>query len=440
MDVEARKNWKDRTGAGMSMLAPVMPLLASVALVFLYVPLFYRLDSHHWSVATALAVTLSAWVALGWLFGRSDVKTGHSRVFLGLVGAVLDLDDLVLRCRSAVGTQVASPTLVRLEAEVSELKLVLGMTAPDSAAPSPGPLTAGFIALADWRSGAGYTELYRRINAIGAQALLVCPLEDLRESARNDYLRLTNSNVPGRDTLQYQLKQAVSQLGDDPETFFERPATLESKPATKGSLSDPAESDIRDGRSRVKAVRSAVAGYRNSRFDGIVRERARTGWTVFAASTVAYAALALAVMAHADTEAVTGAMILFLIGALVGLLNQLSLVSDSVSEVEDYGLSNLRLLQTITLSGLAAVLGLVVVVFGAASAANPDIFPPYSGARELLETPDLKVLFDIQRFPLAVAIAAVFGFTPRLLFSRLESNATRLKLDVKSSETSGGGT
>jgi hypothetical protein len=48
----------------------------------------------------------------------------------------------------------------------------------------------------------------------------------------------------------------------------------------------------------------------------------------------------------------------------------------------------------------------------------------------------LESVFDFETYPIAIVLAAIFGLSPTLLLKRLEDATTRLKLDIKSVESS----
>jgi hypothetical protein len=51
--------------------------------------------------------------------------------------------------------------------------------------------------------------------------------------------------------------------------------------------------------------------------------------------------------------------------------------------------------------------------------------------------PSLKDIFDLDRYPIALLVAAVFGLTPGLLFDRLLQQAERYKTNLTSSQATG---
>ena len=75
----------------------------------------------------------------------------------------------------------------------------------------------------------------------------------------------------------------------------------------------------------------------------------------------AYSLLAIAIIMGAQQTAVTAVSTFYLVGATIGLLNQLRSVSQNDTAVEDYGLSSARLVTMPLFCGLAAIGGVVLM-------------------------------------------------------------------------------
>jgi hypothetical protein len=162
--------------------------------------------------------------------------------------------------------------------------------------------------------------------------------------------------------------------------------------------------------------------------------------------------------------------ILFFVGAIIGLFNRLYLDGHTDSGVEDFGLSTARLVSTPLASGLAAVFGVLVSVLlpglldGVLPASGtPTPTPPtsaivapspqvaFSGASGQLvpvaspsapavqlpgKTVSLGDVFDVQRYPFEVVLAAIFALTPGLLITRLQRQTDKFKADLNSTQAS----
>jgi len=153
-------------------------------------------------------------------------------------------------------------------------------------------------------------------------------------------------------------------------------------------------------------------------------------------------------------EAILAAAAFFLVGAVVGLFDQLRRGSGTeTAPEEDYGVARARLLYVPLLSGLAAVGGVLVtaMLYGtlnntippneaAAATPSPTVVaatvtptPEPEGVREFTpEVPALERVFDFQENRFSLLIAAVFGLTPGLLVARLQNQATRYTSELQS--------
>jgi hypothetical protein len=152
------------------------------------------------------------------------------------------------------------------------------------------------------------------------------------------------------------------------------------------------------------------------------------------------------------------------VGAIVGLFNRLGADSEAESAVDDYGLARARLVHTPLFCGLAAVGGVVITALlpvvlnvaavtpRAATASPTAVSAPArqatgnptltTGAAATAaatadsgqEAPSLVAIFDLQRHPFGLVIAAIFGLTPRLLIRRLQEQTDRYKADLRSTK------
>ena len=101
-------------------------------------------------------------------------------------------------------------------------------------------------------------------------------------------------------------------------------------------------------------------------------------------------------------------------------------------EVEDYGLSEMRRLSMPGVSGLAAIFGVVLVQLLPLAGSVFTQTPPGN-----LTTPSLVGIFDLSsnsKNLVGLLVAAVFGLTPGLLFTRLQQQAENYAADLKTSE------
>jgi hypothetical protein len=185
-------------------------------------------------------------------------------------------------------------------------------------------------------------------------------------------------------------------------------------------------------REALREVRHALNEFRDDRHDGLIRARNRLVWTMLAVGVTTYLLLSLALVAGVPVKYIQSVAVLYLIGAIVGLFNRLRIEAGQSSAVEDFGLSQARLVVTPLVSGLAAVAGVYLI------AALPALLP--TGATPAAEPPDLSVVYDLAANSMAIVYAAIFGLAPSSLTSRLAMASARLEKDLQSTEAASPGT
>jgi hypothetical protein len=125
--------------------------------------------------------------------------------------------------------------------------------------------------------------------------------------------------------------------------------------------------------------------------------------------------LALAIIGGATPDQTILALIYFTVGALIGIFPLVRTALTADTAVDDFGLSTARAIHTPLFSGLAAVIGVVLVSVGTAvdkSAIFIDVFD------------SLKLTYLVS--------AAVFGLVPDLIIQRLTQQADKYREDLKS--------
>lgn len=258
-----------------------------------------------------------------------------------------------------------------------------------------------------WASGAAYVATYSHIHRAEQALIKLVPESDAVRQALFERASLLGSSVANAKEQIFRVERAIQALGGG-EYLLE--------PRTRSSSSDKALA-----RAIVQEAQMAVDDFRDSRRRGLVRARNRLFATVVFAGLVAYGGLGLALLANAGTTQVIAGCTFYLIGASVGLFRELrrAAATDAVTE-EDFGLGMIRLVHIPLASGLAAVGGVVLTAYLTALNSSQDV-------------PSLSQVFDISQSPLGLVSAAVFGFTPSLLASTLQSRADKWKEDLKNS-------
>jgi hypothetical protein len=114
-------------------------------------------------------------------------------------------------------------------------------------------------------------------------------------------------------------------------------------------------------RAILREVHCAINEYRDGCWNGIIVARNRLLITMMFTGLTAYTLLSIAILMGAQSCAIEAASAFFLVGAIIGLLNQMRSASQHDTAVEDYGLSIARLICAPLFSGLAAIGGVVLM-------------------------------------------------------------------------------
>jgi hypothetical protein len=334
-----------------------------------------------------------------------------------------------------------APALREVEAH---LDYVGELLSPTGEAPDPAGLR--------WVAGTGYLDLRERLHRAEEALLELETLAALEGAAVYDDSRIEGSRIGNSRQLLKRLEEIRAALGQSPVP-----------PGTATEL---------------REVRETINEYRERLRRALVQSRNQLFAAAIYASANAYALLGVAMIAGATRSQILAAAVYFLIGATVGLFKQLhSAWSVRERGGEDYGLDTVRLIQTPLFSGLAAVGGVVLTLMLLAATPSPSNPPTsrtsssttptaatgatgptgasgagatgptgaaggtgtnssQSGEPEARadKVPSLSEIFDLDRNPITLVIAAVFGLTPALLISRLSAQSERYKAELKSSE------
>jgi hypothetical protein len=268
-----------------------------------------------------------------------------------------------------------------------------------------------------WVLATGYINLWNRLHRAEEALIEVNPQPAVIRDALNDELRLMGSTIDNRDELLAELRSAVKALSP------QAAATLLKLPPHDVGAGVTAKPD--EARAALRHVNGTINSVRDDNWDGLVRIRNHLATAIFLTGLASYLLLALVISQPVRVPRETIAVVagLYLIGAIVGLFNQLAADSQSDRAVEDYGLYLARLINIPLFSGLAGVFGVVLTVL-LPIAANPTELPK--------TLPSLIQIFDLSLHPLNPIFAAVFGLTPNLLISRLSDQAAKLKGNINS--------
>ncbi len=188
------------------------------------------------------------------------------------------------------------------------------------------------------------------------------------------------------------------------------------------------------GRAIVCGIHRIIDEYRNDLWGNLVRARNRLLSTTFIGGLLAYLIVALALMQSIDERLLVGAWLLYFAGALAGLLQQLYLASQEDVAVEDYGLDQARLFATPLLSGMAAIIGVVLTLAASGPLSALLASSGTEAAATITDSVELLMVFDLEQRPVAILLAFLFGFAPHLVLRRLNEQADAAKASLKTSE------
>ena len=283
-----------------------------------------------------------------------------------------------------------------------------------------------------WTLAAGYLSARERLHRAREMLVELVPAPQAAEWAMEARARLGGSKIANAQGLAQELELAIGALDPamlpyleadrPPRVTAAAPAAPPAPPAAPPT--SPSAADATTARLTVRRIMRVINDYRDSRREGIVRSRNRLFATVLFAGFTAYAVLALALVEEVARRWVAAGVAYYLIGAVIGLFQQLRAASaaDTVTE-EDYGLATARLINTPLFSGIAAVGGVALAVLA-----------PLAAPGSKQATANLEQVFDLANYPAGVVIAALFGLTPTLLITRLQRQTEQYKADLRGSE------
>ncbi len=231
----------------------------------------------------------------------------------------------------------------------------------------------------------------------------------------------------------------VPEAADDESPPILAPGgTSSTSPAPAGEAAVPgavpqASTETR-GRAIVCGIHRIIDEYRNDLWGNLVRARNRLLATTFIGGLLAYLIVGLALMQGIDERLLVGAWLLYFAGALAGLLQQLYLASQEDVAVEDYGLDQARLFATPLLSGMAAIIGVVLTLAASGPLSALLASSGTEAAATITDSVELLMVFDLEQRPVAILLAFLFGFAPHLVLRRLNQQADAAKASLKTSE------
>jgi hypothetical protein len=285
-----------------------------------------------------------------------------------------------------------------------------------------------------WIRGTGYLSAWKLVHRAEEALLLLEPQLEVIGAALYDELRLVGAQITNNDQLLSKLRLAVAHLGVDATSYLSgQPGAV--TPTTVGAAQATGDGAAALARIALRDVRQAVNEFRDDSWDAIVRTRNHLISTLTATGIATYLGLILAVTVNSqprgtnlESNVVLAAASFYLVGAMVGLFNRLNSQSNTQNDVEDYGLTTVRLMLTPVLAGIAAVGGVFLVAAIAASGVSTAILGANSGSA----LTKLDAVFNLTSNPFSLILAAIFGLSPGMLIDALQDQAEKYKSALRS--------
>jgi hypothetical protein len=261
----------------------------------------------------------------------------------------------------------------------------------------------------DWLGASGYIRLWELLHRAEETRFLLAPLEAVYADACFDRVRLTGSHVADRDKLLQYLQDGLHFLEESQQPVADARGVPAAQPHKEFQ-----------GRELLRYVRRAINTFRDERRLSLIQARNRLLRTVTLTAWVCFTLLVVVLTHTPECSNVAAAILFFLVGALVGLFKQLHLDAHAETATEDYGLTTARLVCTPCFSGLAALGGMLLMPLVVAASA-PGSSAGVEWAKVFTLTNQASVVF-----------AALFGFAPHKLLTRLHQATEKYKTDLRS--------
>ncbi|GHO85279.1 hypothetical protein [Dictyobacter formicarum] len=299
-----------------------------------------------------------------------------------------------------------------------------------------------------WIIGTGYIKLWNLMNQAEELLITLEPIEKVLQDAIYDNMRLNQSNIANNDEWENKLRIALSAISESTIPYLTpalnssvsttdigsntlTPATpshpstnaLPVQPVTPSPLLDkdqepsnsiPPTDNIQNKQIQARAIlqliREMINSFNTNNWNGLITTRNRLMSTMMLVGLTTYIATQVAIIIHIKPQHLIGIIVIGLIGALVGLFGRLYQESQTANDIDDYGLGTARLIVVPLLSGLAAIIGVLIVA-------------------KVISFDDL---YSIKSILSNFVVAATFGLTPNLVVNQLQKKSDQYTGNLKS--------
>ena len=402
--------------AGLVVTAWMLPIIAgSITLAdYLAGPTPWL---HDWNpVVVGVLVGLVSWVVLGALVGPNiGPRTANAETW---GEAMVHVSDLCARVGALTKAGTCPEPLGGACEDVRKLKEV------EHARPG-----------LRWATRNGYIEMWQRIHHAEEALILLAELPGLWSVVQINRLKLEGATGVS-PTLLPVLKGIENFL-----SLSSTQATAVLQPADTASIAAPPVPVVRtmdEARQRLRQVAAAVNAFRDRSLADLVRLRNVMLAALVLTESFAFGILALAVAASpgdSGKTAIAAGVTFFLVAAVIGLFSRLVSRQGSGPAVNDYGLQVAQLLLIPTVSGLAGLVGVVLSAILFSTSFTSLVAASAARVSQPTQLPGLDMIFNLATNPAGIVFAAVFGFSPALLVSRIDNLVATYKSAITSTET-----
>ena len=407
--------------AGLVVTAWMPPIIAGAITLADYLagPTPWPSWLHDWNpVVVGVIVGVASWVVLGALVGRIiGPRTANAETW---GEATVHVSELCARVGALTEAGTCPELLGGVCEDVRTLKELVEHRARHALR---------------WATHNGYIEMWQRIHHAEEALILLAELPGLWSVVQINRLKL--EGVTGVSPTLLPVLNAIESF----LTLTSTQATAVLQPADPASTAAPPVPVVRtmdEARQRLRQVAAAVNAFRDRSLADMVRLRNLTLAALVLTESFAFGILALAIVrspGDSGKTAIAAGVTFFLVAAVIGLFSRLVSLQGSGPAVNDYGLQVAQLLLIPTVSGLAGLGGVVLSAILFSTSFTSLVAASAARVSQPTQLPGLDMIFNLATNPAGIVFAAVFGFSPALLVSRIDNLAATYKSAIKSTET-----
>lgn len=302
-----------------------------------------------------------------------------------------------------------------------------------------------------WTLGTGYIHAWRMVHRVQEALIEVEPLSKVIGDAIHDARAIQNSKIPDRIALTRKLLHAVRIISPRSLIYFEDlkgennvTDIFSDNISNRHNLLDIAREKLMnnnhnkqndhvicppdaesEARGALRQVKHALNAYQDSLWSALVRVRNYLSASIVVTGLVTHLLLCMIILLDPNPgsndlyrSAIVTAVAYYITGAVAGLFGRFYNEAHSENAPDDYGLFLSRLAATPSLSGLAAIGGVLFTNALLHGEPLPALNTIFSGA------PTLENLLA----------AAIFGFAPNLIMASFQQRTQRYATDLQNTK------